>query len=46
MTKMTAAIEATKITKTTVGIKVVNIKWQGIKEKKNAPFHLSISCSS
>ena len=29
-----------------VGIKVVNIKQQGRKEKKNALFHLSISCNS
>ena len=31
------------MSKTTVGMKVVNIKRQGRKEKRNAPFHLKLA---
>ena len=41
--KMTKTAVATIMSKTTVGMKVVNIKRQGRKEKRNAPFHLKLA---
>ena len=43
---MSQTTAATEISKTTKGTEVANIKQQGRKERKNTPFHLSISCSS
>ena len=39
---MTSTEVATIMSKTIVGIKVVNIKRQGRKEKRNASFHLKL----